>query len=159
MKKVTEYFRRGWLNTMMVSLGLAAFVPQAFADMALLMKEETNGYVPSYIMQHLQCRIEETRVTKMTRIGFFVRSESIDIRLEAPEELRQLMREAQRAGITDSGGASVDSPTVRWSASLNSEGDIQLGGIEHGRFYYNLSEAGQALRLVIDNLCGSLPEM
>jgi len=138
---------------------LLSFLPCAgFADMALLLKEENSGFVPDYLMRHMSCRIEPSRVLKTTTIGFFTRNESFDIRLDAQDSLRHLMKEAQRSGITDSGMAPTDVPTVSWSASLNIEGDIKLGGIEHGRFFYNESDEANALRFMIDSLCGTMPE-
>lgn len=59
---------------------------------------------------------------------------------------------------TDTGPAPTDVPTVTWSASLNSEGDLKLGGIENDRFFYNESEAANVLRFMIDSLCGTMPE-
>lgn len=138
---------------------ILALIPlTAFADMALLMKEENSGFVPNYLFRQMSCRIEATRVTKVTNVGFFSRREVFDIRLEDRDNFRHLLLDAQRAGITDSGPAPTDVPTVTWSASLNSEGDLKLGGIENGRFFYNESEAANALRFMIDSLCGTMPE-
>lgn len=133
-------------------------VSAASADMALLLKEERSGFVPNHSIRNLSCRIEPNRVTKTTTIGFFTRTESFDIHLDAMDSLSHLMQEAQHAGITDYGMAPTDIPTVSWSASLNSEGDLKLGGIESGRYFYNESEAANALRFMIDSMCGSIPE-
>lgn len=139
--------------------GILALIPwTAFADMALLMKEENSGFVPDYLFRQMSCRIETTRVTKITKLGFFSRTEVYDIRLEDRDNFHHLLLDAQRAGITDTGPAPTDVPTVTWSASLNSEGDLKLGGIQGGRFFYNESEAANALRFMIDSLCGSMPE-
>lgn len=141
------------LPVLLTSVGLTAR-----ADMAVLLKEEHSGYVPDYLTRRLSCRIESNRVTKSTTIGFFSRTESFNIQLEAQDSLRRLMLEAQRAGITDSGMVPTDVATVSWAASINSEGDLKLGGIESGRYYYNESDAANALRFMIDSLCGTLPE-
>jgi len=54
----------------------------ALADMALLMKEENGGYFSNYLFRKMSCRIEPSRVTKITNVDFFSRNEIFEIQLE-----------------------------------------------------------------------------